>query len=244
MSLDVVAAIAAWSYPAARMILRALGIRASNHPRLAALADAVRDPYERVEAFDCDYAQGPDHWLYTTNPIERERHQVALRLLDSARADTSFGRVFEVACAEGVFTEMIAPLCESLAAVDFSEIALNRARQRCDWGNRVVFRQWNLRTDPIPGPFDVIVVMDVLSTIRRPGRLRKVIEKLVAGLRSGDLLLVGDYREGKLLEDSWLGKRLLFGGKWVVQEVATHPALATVEKASTETHVFALLRRS
>jgi SAM-dependent methyltransferase len=244
--IDLVLAAIARTYPLGRAVARTLGIQLSRHPRLSVLVNAIRDPWARIESFDCDYAAMLDYWGYTTEPYERERHSLAIKLLDFARNGKRFGRVLEIACAEGVFTEMLAPLCDSLLAVDFSEIALERARRRLAQANGVSFNLWNLRTDPIPGVFDLIVVMDVLTCIRRPGKLRKVIDKLVGALRSGDLLLAGDYRESpelRTLEESRLGQHLLFGGKWVIQAIAAHQALQTLRTASTDSHVFALLRK-
>jgi predicted TPR repeat methyltransferase len=137
----------------------------------------------------------------------------------------------------------LAPLCQTVVAVDFSEIALERARQRRRWGDRVTFRPWNLRTDPVPRKFDLIVIMDVLGYIRRPGRLRKVNDKLVSSMRRGDLLFACEFREADLYEDSWLAKRLRLGGECIIQELAAHPGLETVKAANTESHVFALLRK-
>lgn len=243
---DVFVAIAGRLYPALRACARAVGIRASRYPRVAAVVDAINDPYARVEAFDRQYVTGPDHWRYTTNPIEQERFRVALEMLEGVKNAQRFATVFEIACAEGVFTEMLAPLCDSLVAVDFSEIALARARERCSRLKQVVFRPWNLRTDPVPGPFDLTVVMDVLTVIKGPGRLREIIAKLVAGLRRGDLLLLCDYREEpemRALENSWIGRRLLFGGKWIREELTAHPQLEALRSEDTEHHVLALYRR-
>lgn len=243
--VDLILGAMARLYPLGRQVAGALGLQSSRHPKLMALISAIQDPWERAEAFDREYLPVLDHWGYTTEPQKRERHLHAIRLLDFVRNGKRFGRVLEIACAEGVFTEMLAPLCDSLLAVDFSEIALERARQRLA-ADGVSFNLWNLRSDPVPGAFDLVVVMDVLSYIRRPARLRKAIDKLVTALRSGDLLLVGDYRERpelRTLEESRLGQHLLFGGKWVIAELSAHPALETLKTASTDSHVFALLRK-
>lgn len=244
--VDLILAAMARIYPLGRTVARTLGLQSSRHPKLMALISAVQDPWERAEAFDRDYAARPDCWGYTTEPHERERHLLAIDLLDFVRGGKRFGRVLEIACAEGVFTEMLAPLCDSLLAVDFSEIALERARRRLARSNGVSFSLWNLRSDPVPGTFDLIAVMDVLTCIGRPGKLRAVIDKLVTALRSGDLLLAGDYRERselRALEESRLGLHLLFGGKWVIAALSAHTALETVKTASTDSHVFALLRK-
>lgn len=241
--LDLFLTVATEAYPAFHAIARFSGMQASNYPRLAAIVHSIRDPYRQMDAFDSEYATAPDHWGYTTNVHERERHLLAVRLLESVCPEGGFGRVLEIGCAEGVFTEMLAPLCNSLVAVDFSEIALDRARKRRIWGDRVTFYQWNVRVDPIPGNFEMIVTMDVLGYIRRLGKLRKVNHKLVSNLRSGDWLFAGDFRQGELFEGSWIAKRLRLGGKCVIEELATHPGLETVKTSSTESHVFAVLRK-
>ena len=244
--VDLILAAMARIYPLGRTVARTLGLQSSRHPRLSVLINAILDPWARSEAFDRDYAAMSDHWGYTTEPRELERHRLAIELLDFERDGKRFGRVLDIACAEGVFTEMLAPLCDSLLAVDFSEIALTRARQRLAKADGVSFDRWNLRSDPMPGVFDLIVIMDVLYCIRRPGKLRKVIDKLVNALRTGDLLLAGDFhqeRELRSLEESPLGRHLLFGGKWIIEAFSAHPALQTLKTGSTDLHVFALLRK-
>ena len=54
-------------------------------------------------------------------------------------------------------------------------------------------------------------------------------DKLVSSLRRGDLLFADDFRQAELFEDSWLAKRLRLGGKCVIEELAAHPDLETVE---------------
>jgi SAM-dependent methyltransferase len=244
--VDLILAAMARLYPLGRQVAGVLGLQSSRHPRLMALISAIQDPWDGAEAFDREYATIGDHWGYTSDPAKRENHLLAIKLLDSARDGKRFGRVFEIACAEGVFTEMLAELCTSLLAVDFSEIALGRARQRLGNADGVSFERWDLRRDPFPGNFDLIVVMDVLSYIRQPGKLRKAIDKLVTALGSGDWLLAGDYHqrhELRQVEESRLGRQLLFGGKWPIAALSAHPALVTLKTASTDSHVFALMRK-
>ena len=116
-------------------------------------------------------------------------------------------------------------------------------RRHCHQERAITFQQWDLRHDSFPGAFDLVIVTDLLTLIRRPKRLRMTLEKLVDSLRLGDLMLAGDYHEGKVLEDSWFGRRFLRGGKWIIGTLTAHPSLAVVARASTETHLFALLRK-
>jgi predicted TPR repeat methyltransferase len=210
------------------------------------MVEALTEPYELVESFDRNYATKPDHWDYTTNPIELERFAIAVEMLDDVRNGKRFTRAMEIACAEGVFTERLAPMCDSLLAVDFSEIALARAQERCERWPHVTFERWNLRSDPMPGSFDLLLVMDVLTLVRRPHRLRRIVAKLVNGMRSGDLMLACDFREEpslRVLENSWVGRRLLFGGKWVIESLVARSDLIVLKRASTDSHLLALLQK-
>lgn len=230
--------------PLGRKIARACGLQSSSYPRVVAIANVFRDRFERTDGYHS--AALPDSWGYTADPAEQARHRLAIELLDSVRNGKRFGRVLEIACAEGVFTEMLAPLCDSLLAVDFSEIFLERARQRLAGTDKVSFNLWNLRSDPIPGIFDLLVVMDVLTHIRRPRKLRDVFDKLVTAMRSGDLMLVGDYRgapEMRALEQSQLARHLLVGAKWIIGALSANPALETLKTASTDSHMFSLFRK-
>lgn len=231
-------------YGILRGLARAAGVRSDRFVLVGALADWARDPLESASAFEGTFASRTDPWDYLTNPGEHQRHQLALRLLDEARGGRRLERALEIGCAEGVFTELLAPRCASLLAVDYSSVALERARKRLAGSESLMFQRWDLRRDPIPGHFDLIVAMDVLTCIRRPARLRMAYAKLVSGMRPGGLLLAGDFRYDRRFESSWWRKRLLHGGKWVIEALAAHPGLTTVKKAATETHVFALLRKT
>ncbi len=229
------------AYPLLRSFARICGLQASRHPKLAGVVYSIRDPYRQVGAFDVEYERAHDPWKYTTDSSKRELHLMALGMLEAVRPPQGFGRVLEIGCAEGVFTEMLAPLCGSLMAVDFSDIALQRARERCVWGAHVTFSHWNLRSDQIPGHFDLIVAMDVLGYIRRPGKLRAAFDRLVSSMRAGDILFAGDFRES--FDESWLAKRLHFGGRWAIEELARYPGLQRLQRTSTPTHEFVVLRK-
>jgi len=68
-------------------------------------------------------------WDYAS-PREQARFHHAAELLDVVRGNTCFRKALEVGCAEGAFTEFLAPRCESLLAVDVSAAALERALTR------------------------------------------------------------------------------------------------------------------
>jgi SAM-dependent methyltransferase len=206
-----------------------------------ALVGIACDPFQTGSSFDRIYVAQMDPWGYAFEPFERERHRLATELLDTAREGRPFGCVFEIGCSEGMFSAVLAERCESLLAVDFSRIALKHARNRRDWGNSVIFQEWDLRRDPIPGQFDLVVVMDVFMYIRRPKMMRIAFEKLVATMKPGALVLAGNPFEHDLFRLRW--GSMLMRGKWAIEALRAHPDLETVRYAATGTHVFALLRK-
>ena len=151
--------------PLERVRRAARGVRPlrSTWQLLRALRAAMEDGRERNKRrVDLEFA-APDPWGYATSEVEQEcfRHQVSV--LDRDRNGRRFGDSCEIGCAEGFFTELLADRCESLLALELSGEALARARQRRNWDDRVRFAQWDLRTDPVPGQFDLIVLAGVLS---------------------------------------------------------------------------------
>jgi hypothetical protein len=132
-------------------------------------------------------------------------------------------------------------------AVDFSEIALARARRRCNWSNRVSFSRLNLRADPLPQEFELVVVMDVLNYFTRGEVRRHIRDKLVASIGEGGYLLVGDghgdIQVGPLYQNEWWARPIVRGAKWQLETFARHQRLETLGERSNETHRYGLFRK-
>ena len=192
--------------------------------------------------FDREFTRSEDPWGYDT-PEGQKRLRRAMAMLDAARGAERFPQALEIGCAAGAFTELLASRCDSLLAVDISPVALQRSHERRSWPESVRFAEWDLRRDPLPGIFDLIVVMSVLEYYGRPRDLRAAREKLVEGVNPGGYLLVGDVRQSELYETTWWGKRLIRGGKWISEFVAEHPALKLVERVAEDYYVLALFRK-
>src|SRR5215207_10945014 len=109
--------------PATPPRTRAGSHRASSHN--GAWPAPMRERLDR-EYFENLYNQSPDPWGFETSPYEREKYERTLGVLQGRR----YQRALEVGCSIGVFTTMLAPLCDELLAVDVSEKAVAAARDR------------------------------------------------------------------------------------------------------------------
>jgi SAM-dependent methyltransferase len=115
--------------------------------------------------------------------------------------------------------------------VDISTVALARARQRCQSNDRVRFAEWDLRADPLPDSYDLIVIIHALEYIRNPVYIHRARTKLVNGLRPGGYLLVGTMKTDDTTENAWWNRYFLRSGKKINAFLARHPALRVAKTA-------------
>lgn len=213
-------------------------LRSAFHFCLALMA-RVQWAKPALEASLNELYEKPDPWEYTTSPEQQDRFDSAVRLLDKIRGGTLFEHAFEVGCAEGAFTVLLAPRCASLLAVDVLTKPLDRARSRCA-GINVVFETWDLMLSPVPAHMDLVVAMDVLEFYFRPSHVRTARDKLVSAVRPGGYLLLGNSRQNQIFESARWGKWMVRGGQRIAECFAEHPRLRLVAAETGDFYVNAL----
>ena len=156
------------------------------------------------------YSQRVDPFGFNRE-LEQFRFQRAMDMLALASPDSNFSHALEIGCAEGMFTRMLAERCDSLLALDLSDIAIDRARNNCSDLTNVQFAVWDVRKDPIEGPLDLIVATGVLEYILRPSTLKDAMERITAALKPGGYLLLGNTVTDVGAEKTWIGRKLIRG---------------------------------
>ncbi len=135
------------------------------------------------------FAASVDPDNYASSPYEQQKYADIMDVL----GDRHVARGLEIGCAEGVFTERLAGLCDELIAVDISDAALHRARARLSDQPHVHFEQRTLPLDYPDGSFDLIVCSDVLTLWPLP-TFDIAMRTITSSLRPGGLLLLQHYR--------------------------------------------------
>jgi peptidoglycan/xylan/chitin deacetylase (PgdA/CDA1 family)/GT2 family glycosyltransferase/predicted TPR repeat methyltransferase len=131
--------------------------------------------------FETVFAAERDPWSYAT-PFEQLKYEQTMALLlDGDRPR----RVLELACAEGMFTEQLAPRVDEVMATDIAQIAVDRTAARCAALSNVHVGRLDFARDPIPRGFDAIVCSEVLYYIGGRKPLSAVARKLAAALPRG-----------------------------------------------------------
>ena len=202
----------------------------------------VADVWRAPSSFDTVFSVTPDPWE-STSKREQERFAVTLSLLE-ASGIARFASAVELGCAEGAFTARIAPMCDKLLALDFSQVALERARARVRAYPGVTLRRWDMRNEPLAGQFHLVVAMGVLTSLYRPGDVRRIADSIVSALKPGGFLLFSDVRQSPVFESAWWGRFVLRGGEQIRRLLSRDSRLDLIASADTSSHVFALYRRA
>lgn len=108
-----------------------------------------------AEYFDALYAGSKDPWSFRTRWYESRKRAITVAALTRDR----FKRGLEIGCSVGHLTELLAPHCDSLLAVDISSRAIDEA-QRTPQQN-VEFAVQDVLAQFPEGRFDLIVLSEV-----------------------------------------------------------------------------------
>jgi len=122
----------------------------------------------------------------------QEFHNRVLAVIAGRIGGEQWGDALEIGYSEGVFTSYLATRCRAVDAYDISPVARMRATERCAKYPNVRIELLDLAKDEIPGQYDLVFAMDILSCVRGRKRLTAAAKKLVSALRDGGILVYTD----------------------------------------------------
>lgn len=180
----------------------------------------------------------PDPWGYTSD-YEQRKYRHTLELLPDRRPK----RAVELGCAEGMFTIKLAPRVKELLAVDISDIALGRARERCEGLEQVTFSEHDI-ADGVPGSgYDLVVCSEILYYLRDAGAVQAFANEVWLALEAGGHLLmahsmmVSDDRSTTGFDFNEIGTR------FIADLFASHPGFEFMRELRTELYRIQLFRK-
>jgi 2-polyprenyl-3-methyl-5-hydroxy-6-metoxy-1,4-benzoquinol methylase len=139
---------------------------------------------------------------------------------------------------------MLAERAESVFATDISTTAMQRARERCP-KSHVNFGHLDLVKDPIPGRFELVVIMDVLDCYPDPFLIRRLRTKVINAIEPGGYLLLGNTRLNPAVEQAWWSHHFLLRGAGPMDAFfVRHPELERVDTVTTQLYVNSVFRRA
>ena len=137
----------------------------------------MRKPID-LDGFEAKFAADPDPWNYAASRFERYKRGILMRAVGLR----IYGRGLELACANGETTPILARRCLRLLALDGSRTALEHATERNRGLPRIRFVHAVLPEAMPKGPFDLIVVSELLYYLRANDlvRLLHTLKKAIA----------------------------------------------------------------
>ncbi len=136
------------------------------------------------------YAASPDPWGFRTSGYERDKYAETL----AALPDRRFRSALEVGCSIGELTRRLAPRCDRLLGLDLSGDALREAAATCAGLAGVAFRQATVPAEWPDGPFDLVVLSEVLYFLV-PDDLAVLARRCLDSLDPGGVVLLVNWTE-------------------------------------------------
>ena len=134
--------------------------------RVAAALPARLVPAEmRPDHFSHFFDEG-DPFGFDVNPVERLKFRRTLEIC----GEGPLGRVLELGCAVGSFTELLAPRATEVLALDVSPAAVAQVARRLRDDPHVRVEAMTIPAEFPGGTFDLVVASDVLYYLPRRGR--------------------------------------------------------------------------
>ena len=133
-----------------------------------------------VAGFDAKFQADPDPWNYRHSPFEAFKRRILLQACGARQ----YGRVLELACANGETSLLLARRSLRLLAVDGSATAVAVATQATGGLDRVQVRLAALPRRMPRGPFGLIVISELLYYLS-PRDFGLLLEKCRLALAPG-----------------------------------------------------------
>jgi 2-polyprenyl-3-methyl-5-hydroxy-6-metoxy-1,4-benzoquinol methylase/phosphoglycolate phosphatase-like HAD superfamily hydrolase len=135
-------------------------LNAANVPDSQKLAQIQQQVFQQPlppSYFEALYLTQPDPWGFETSAYEVHKYAATIAALPRAR----YRSALEIGCSIGVLTEQLANRCESLLAIDVSQQAIDRAKQRCQNLPQVRFERMAVPDRYPDQRFDLVLVSEV-----------------------------------------------------------------------------------
>jgi len=139
--------------------------------------------------FEARYVADPDPWGYTTSPYEREKYAATLAAAGLARSAARWSSAGSI----GVFSQALAPRCDSLITLDAAPTAVSAARTRLAGHPGVNVILGAIPADIPRRPYDLVVASEILYYLL-PSELAATLVVLRRLLIAGGRLVAVHWR--------------------------------------------------
>ena len=150
--------------------------------------------------FEQIYSRVNDPWKCETSAYELLKLR---RTTDAVVRLVPVGPILDIGCGEGLLAEALGERGLCVTAIDVSDSAIRRARERCVSYPHVQFIAGNILADPVGDGFDLIVLSEVLYYLGVGPRRRAMCARLVEALADhGHIVATDPWPAARTIERS------------------------------------------
>lgn len=102
------------------------------------------------------------------------------------------GRLLDIGCGDGEFTEVLARDCIEALGIDLSPSLIDQARQRAAGSGALSFEVGDIRGAAVSGSYDIVACMGLFTCIVRPEDFIRTARLAVDALKPGGYLVLKD----------------------------------------------------
>ncbi len=180
--------------------------------------------------FEARYRSDPDPWGYVSSRYEQEKYAATLAACGPGR----FASALELGGSIGVFSEALAPRCQSLTTIDGARTAVSAARGRLASHPQVEIILGAIPQDIPRRDYDLVLASEILYYLS-PTDLDATLEVLGELLISGCRLVAVHWRPA--------GPERPFSAHAVHARLRREPWLASVQASATDEYLLDVLER-
>lgn len=164
--------------------------------QVASMLPARLVPPEMRPGFFDEFFDEGDPFGFDRNPEERLKFDRTLEVCGAG----PLGRVLELGCAVGSFTEVLAPRASDVLAIDVSRAAVDQVAVRLQEHSNVRARAMDIPAEFPEETFDLVVASDVLYYLSA-AELRRCLTRIEDSLADGGAFVAVHYvpRMGSVL---------------------------------------------
>jgi 2-polyprenyl-3-methyl-5-hydroxy-6-metoxy-1,4-benzoquinol methylase len=140
-------------------------------------------------------------WYFHFKYRKEDPYAITTRYSDTRYGDMMslvekrhFRRALDVGCGEGVFSEMLLKVCDSVDGIDISDNAVNRAKTKYHSIPNLNFSIQDILKAPLDFEYDLIVCAEILYYLNKK-QLLEVIRRISTNLKIGGYLLVCNIKQ-------------------------------------------------
>lgn len=182
-------------------------------------------------SFDQRYLEEGDPWGYRTSEYERAKYAATL----TACGAGPFASALELAGSIGVFSALLAPRCNRLTTIDFSEAAVRQARRELAGSPQATALCGEIPAAIPDGPYDLIVASEILYYLE-PAALSETLIRLEQVLAPDGRLVLVHWRTD--------GPERPFSAAEVHARVLSLHWLSRLQDGSTPDYLLSVLERA